>query len=1281
MGSVTISSYKEFDDLYKQYRNTLIDVYYTHAKHTNLNRVNNNLKSVVAASIENNTGIEDIDSYEYYDVHEFLVLVLYSAYNKILGIDSGRLVKLSFGFTGCAEILQSLLGILGKSDAEFLSETMNILLSVGRDEDYNGYIENKHYCDDLINIKELLDLSKKRVGADSDELNVLIGETFNKNIESSLNMIKSRFSYMLEGTFGIDKYKGIYTGKTPAVMQGVKKGTVGVVKPDSDFATKFKPIFDEILNIDLCSEIDASNTNGRQFDTALIAKNFGLNVDYMAVKPIYFPFKMLEFISKCGLVKQDGSYTFTKQTQLLNYTRLPEGIVGTKDKYLNAISKYFESEIIDYIYRCLIIYCKANFSDKYLVLTGDSSINSIADSEERKKKQKKLKSDIELAIIDILENREECIVESTQGEQVGYSSLVAYILNSLRYFVDCVTTAVILDKCETAQEDGYGGSKIDSILEFRIKICSRLNPQYREYTNKQFIDSLVSISGLNSSDMSSIEETSAIVDEQGFSMIDVKYTFNMEKVNARPTFAYKALEALIGQQSAEDREAGKASVSWQNILLGRNLSDRILTSGVDGDICLQNNQVHWIFSGSRSGKGVMCYNIFATAIGARIPIFYIDRKPDTATVLSALCPDMFCVNGGQYDSTIDTSGVFEPSTYSFNIPTYLSKDLAENQNKFDFVYFRSIMLVLAMFDYADTFKDSELGKKLLNAFGGGVLLVLDEFSNFVKDFLADTKPMSASSGSWLSKAKSQTGMLKDLQQVSTGVKKARLNLVKAEGKKNVTEEELAIARDNLNVAESAEFELDKVYWAAIADAYQAIKDSLGGKKDAAGAVAKSMQIFVIGQDLNKVESALGESDWFNTGAAGNTLKFNKSNGIIPLIHLLGGLSTDVLTGYQKDRQSYLAQGNNKFRTKNLLNASRRCFAYKKFGSFSKSELGKLTHTEDALKGNEQSIKGYLDSWTYFKPFLILNNAEEPPECVRDKSFAPDKETRENVRKGIAKLDSMSEAEQLACANSQYVGQCLCSCESAGLSWDDLISDNDDGSGHLNSGIGFEGYISQLAGGIPVDSMALSGQLATEFIQKVYGYPGDWRQFVCDFRPEWIVSTKGYTQDGSQNIVQDRLADSFFYKGLLSLNPAEVLGNKLESLLQYYGAVQSDNLDELDNETFGVDDTEDFEKSISEEISAESVQEPVLEPVQTANWYDAELGINSEDDYTEPIQSEDVNNIGWSESDRYAVAEGMVSAFLMALQMGNPDMYKKVGNQNLRPCLIDKMIELLIQKGY
>lgn len=1141
-----MNTINDFKQEYAKYRTTLLDTYYSTVRHSNLKKVDSNLKSLVDSSMD----FVGETNKDFSEVHEFILLTLYTAFDGRLGIDSSRLQTACFGYKDCAVILDSLLQVINRNVSGVEETALANILSICRKEDYTTYINNNHYCDDLTNIAHLLNESNKHIGADSSDLNALIGEIFNKNITSVLITIRNRYDYILEGTFGIDKYKGIYTGKIPAVMQGVSNGTVKTIQPDADFVTQFHPILSNILDVTVCED------SSRQFDTKLIANTFGNSTDYKAVMPIYFPYKILEFISKSGVVKGD-SFTFTKNTKLLNYNKLPSSLTGTKESYLNKIQSYFEDLIIDYIYECLVNYCRRAYKDIYPVFSEH------LESGYTKEDAKDLKRRTEEQIINILE-------EKGQGINTSFSDLMNYIINSLKYYADCVTTAIILDKCEVAKEKSYGGSVITTILEFRIKICSRLTDS--DYTNQKFIDSFIQVNQLNRSDMKTAPDTEVRVDDQGFTMLDVKYTFNLEKVSARPAFAYKALDSLLNQQSQEDRDNNIAPVSWQNILLGRNESDKIITSGVNGSINMQQNQVHWLFSGSRSGKGVMGYNIFATAIGAGIPIFYLDRKPDTATVMNALCPDMFCINGGQYDASIDTSGIFNPASYNFNIPDYLQSYFTNIDDKFDFVYYRALLLVLAMLDYADTFKDSPLGRDLQTAFGAGVVIVVDEFSNFFRNFLSDsTGKMTVSK--WLNKAYSQTGMVKDIQTVSDGVEKARLALIKTQAKKGVSQAEIDMAERAVTVAESIEFGLDNLYWTAFTDAFESIFKSLSTKKDAAGAVAKSMQFFILGQTFEDIARVIDNPSEFNLGQGGNPRKYKGSEGIVPLISTFSKLSGDIITGYQKDRGSYLAQNNSSYKTKDLLNESRRCFAYRSFGSINKSVLDRIMKTEDMCKSAD-SVKSYLNSWTYFKPFLILNNAEEPPLCVRDANFTDNAKERLNVRKGITKLGSMSDAEQLACANSQYVGQCLDSCNNAGLSWNDLLADNDDGSGHLDSRVGFEGYITQLAGKIPVDSMSLSGQLANRFIREVYGYQGTWRDFVCDFRPEWIVSTVGYTADGSKNVVQDRLANSFFYKGVLTYHPEEVLGSKLGSLLAYYESNNTNSYEPVNEEIFERDVVEE-----------------------------------------------------------------------------------------------------------
>jgi hypothetical protein len=874
-----------------------------------------------------------------------------------------------------------------------------------------------------------------------------------------------------------------------------------------------------------------------------------------------------------------------------------------------------------------------------------------------------------------------------------------------------------LDRCEIETEENYG-VKTDKILDFRIKICARLKDKYRNYTNQQFVNEIIKAKMLNSSDMPNIPSTSAKVDEQNFTMIDVKYTFNADKVGARPTFAYKALDALISQQSDEEKEKGISPISWSNVLLGRDESGKLFTSGVHGTVNFQENIIHWIYAGSRSGKGVMCYNIFSTAISAGIPIFYMDRKPDTATVLSEICPNMFCVNGGQFDADIDTKGIFNPKSYNFKIPAYLKTFFDDSTTRFDFVYLRSMLLVLTMIMHAEIYPASPMGKEILAGCSAGVVVVLDEFTNFFKDAIGVSGKFSNGKNGVFSNCYSIQGAINRLKSIKDGVKKAQIKVATTENKKNVSDAEISMAHESLAIANTEEFDLSRLYWSAMGDCIASLVSAYDSKKNASANLMKSMNIFIIGQGFEGFEKpiACGEQMYTAVTGASNENKYYASSDANPLLYLFTHLGTDIFAGYQKDRGSYLAQDKDTYRTKGLLNASNRYFAYQSFSSGFKEEvLNELTNTVKAFGDNSSKISAYLNGWKYFKPFLILNNAVELPKAsdpsvdYTSKDLDPEQTQRESIRKGKSE-DPRFVADAAALKEAQYVGQCLTTCEGAGLTWNDLLSDNDDGTGHLDQRIGFQGYIQALAGqgnSNFVEKMGVSGDLVTKFIHEVYGYEGTWKDFVCDFRPEWMISINGYDEDGIRNDVVKRFSGTFFNKGFLALHPEEVLGNKLESLLDYYSSVSASVNAGLDEELYGVDDEDDeFAPPTHESTSSDytetpiqqtvnnSVQQQVSEPVhddepksEASSYWDMVDSQTTKSPSSSPVVEETSNDYdeseddSWSDEDRRHVAELMVNSYLSALEATNTDMYNHFSVPALRGTLNDLMYSLILEAGY
>lgn len=113
-----------------------------------------------------------------------------------------------------------------------------------------------------------------------------------------------------------------------------------------------------------------------------------------------------------------------------------------------------------------------------------------------------------------------------------------------------------------------------------------------------------------------------IVDNSEGNLLDVKIIKDVKAYNFEPIFAYQALDAL---------KESKRMPSWENVILGRKADDKTFTYDFS-----QFYGYH-VVAASRSGKGVMCLNILAAALGSGYPIFYLDSKPDMARTIKGIC--------------------------------------------------------------------------------------------------------------------------------------------------------------------------------------------------------------------------------------------------------------------------------------------------------------------------------------------------------------------------------------------------------------------------------------------------------------------------------------------------------------------------------------------------------------------------------------------------------------------------------------------------------------------
>ena len=160
----------------------------------------------------------------------------------------------------------------------------------------------------------------------------------------------------------------------------------------------------------------------------------------------------------------------------------------------------------------------------------------------------------------------------------------------------------------------------------------------------------------------------------------------------------------------------------------------------------------------------MGFNVFATAIASKKPIFYLDSKPDTSVVMKALNDGIFAFNGGKnYDETMDIKPSFprDGGKFHFQYPSYFE---IKDSDCYNFAYFKALSLVYTMFYYVDH-NTGEKTNTLLQYIGKGGVLVLDEFNSYTEEFL---KPIfSAGSGSWLSNSLSDAGFQSEMTNKSS----------------------------------------------------------------------------------------------------------------------------------------------------------------------------------------------------------------------------------------------------------------------------------------------------------------------------------------------------------------------------------------------------------------------------------------------------------------------------------------------------------------------------------
>lgn len=529
----------------------------------------------------------------------------------------------------------------------------------------------------------------------------------------------------------------------------------------------------------------------------------------------------------------------------------------------------------------------------------------------------------------------------------------------LEYVKSCLSLCILFSEYKISRKDG-----IKRVATFKLRIC---DPTYK-LLNIDLTPSI--IKGAFMGNNGDVPFSYQPLVQNEVCVVEYSHEFNHNLSQATPLFAYKALESI---------KAKGEELSWDSMILGMSEKGTILRSLPADDtsregIKLGLNLTHNISAGSRAGKGVMTLNILASGIASGKNIFYLDRKPDMASLFKYMAPNMFVINGSDWQAQYDTYNTWNPNDmniYLDRTPSEVTEAFEVNPswaNLGDLVYMRALKLVVGiiMLRGSATIPDPNLGGN------DGILLVVDEFTNFQASYM-----------------KMLSGLTKFIPNIQ--IDKARTLL--EEGKLSQTAFDKAFNNRN---------------YYALSYMLSAMKDVeyIDNKKRAGfnPMEASLSDVFVIGQDMqfgdfkyNDFKDSFQQSsssarkktaDGYSLNASG----FNVGTQSIPF-SIVNFKTADAFFG--RNDQGYLAAGNKESRAYGKLDDKASNFAYMK--SFTEGTRQKMV----ANRGND-NIE-LARECKYFKPFLILNSSGLQDQCVmgmfdrvqKNAGISPEELTAEN----------------------------------------------------------------------------------------------------------------------------------------------------------------------------------------------------------------------------------------------------------------------------------------------
>lgn len=625
----------------------------------------------------------------------------------------------------------------------------------------------------------------------------------------------------------------------------------------------------------------------------------------------------------------------------------------------------------------------------------------------------------------------------------------------LEYVKKCLSNCLLMVEYKCV-----GSGDTEELSAFKLRVCDPSN----SLGNDNITDDIIKLAFMGAT--GEVPFSYAPRFEPDVFIKEYAHEFNHDSAQAMPLFSYKAYESLQKQGVVP---------TWDRMILGMFEDGTILINGKKG-VSLDANLTHQICAGSRAGKGVMTLNILVSGLLSRKVPFYLDRKPDMASMLKNLSPEMFVVNGGAYNPKDDNYKTFsniDSLITSQNVPDYLCSSLnipKTWEGLGDIFYLRALTLVMGIIMARGK------GYRVKQELGGdnGIMLIVDEFKNFQESFSSIVKKMmSILPASMDLYARS----LAEARKLSEKGNDAELCM---------KEEQIAISYND-----------GGFYALSFLNALVEDVKRMSELRDASFDPAEigSSDVFVIGQslkhgaiDVSKFEDMLKAGRYKSVGRVGVTSGANKSDLATEsfAFSMVDFKKSDAFFGRNMEdgRSVYLAQTNTGSKAYGRLDDKASNFAY--LSSFTDEVRRKI------VNGGVSDNVSIANSCIYFKPFLVLNDAVQG--------------------------DTYTEQMFSRCAgpntNNPWVTR------------EQIIAENPNGDGSfINYAVGFKGYLDMVGAGDYSNILKQGSDVANFVVKNCLGYNGTWLQFITDLRPEWIF-TVGDVMDGI----------NYYYTGVDSSKP-------------------------------------------------------------------------------------------------------------------------------------------------